>query len=185
MDRGLNEAFAPTREQQQQQTKSQKQQQQQQQKNTINLKAINKENNKPTSRFFLSRQDYRPSAIYRPNTGHSLHGTVLNLKPFTVCKNKSCEYNWKWRVTSLLQWYTDTWLRINVYATNGTSIGKAIRRWQENERVVIIMGKDLHVCSRPYFIVTLNGGGTLKRTKKNDSCKFYVGLNLIPFASVV
>ena len=55
MDRGLNEAFAPTREQQQQQTKSQKQQQQQQQqqqKNTINLKAINKENNKPTSRFF-------------------------------------------------------------------------------------------------------------------------------------
>ena len=59
MDRGLNEAFAPTREQQQQQTKSQKQQQQQQQKNTINLKAINKENNKPTSRFFWSRQDYK------------------------------------------------------------------------------------------------------------------------------
>ena len=181
MDRGLNEAFAPTQEQQQQQTKSQKQQQQQQ-KTPLILGGINKENNKPTSRSFWSRQDYRPSTIYRPNTGHSLHGTVHSLKPFTVCKNKSCEYNWKWRL-----FYNNTRirLRINVYATNGTSIEKAIRRWQENEMVVIIMGKDLHVCPRPYFIVTWNGGGTLKRTKKNDSCKFYVGLNLIPFASVV
>ena len=47
--------------------------------------------------------------------------------------------------------------------------------------VVIIMGKDLHVCQRPYFIVTWNDGGALKRSekkkkKKNDSYKFYVGL---------
>ena len=78
MDRGLNEAFAPTREQQQQQTKSQKQQQQQ--KNTINLKAINKENNKPTSRFFYlgKTTDHRQSTGQIQGTAFMVQSSTLN-----------------------------------------------------------------------------------------------------------
>ena len=89
MDRGLNEAFAPTREQQQQQTKSQKQQQQQQQKNTINLKAINKENNKPTSRFFFylgKTTHHRQSTGQIQGTAFMVQSSTLNRLQFVRIK---------------------------------------------------------------------------------------------------
>jgi len=69
VDRGLNEAFVPTRQQQQQQTKSQKHQQN---LNTINPMAINKENNKPTSRFF----ELGKTTDHRQSTGQ-IQGTVF------------------------------------------------------------------------------------------------------------
>ena len=52
MDRGLNEAFAPTREQQQQQTKSQKQQQQQ--KIPLTLRPSTKKTISQPADFFIS-----------------------------------------------------------------------------------------------------------------------------------
>ena len=94
MDRGLNEAFAPTREQQQQQTKSQKQQQQQ--KNTINLKAINKENNKPTSRFFFylgKTTDHRQSTGQIQGTAFMVQSSTLNHLQFVRIKAVSTTEN--------------------------------------------------------------------------------------------
>ena len=163
MDRGLNKAFAPTREQQQQQTKSQKQQQQQ--KTPLTLRPSTKKTiSQPADFFDLGKTtDHRQSTGQIQGTAFMVQSSTLNRLQFVRIKDVSTIENDAWHL-----FYNDTRirLRINVYATNGTSIGKAIRRWQENERVVIIMGKDLRVCPRPYFKVTWNGGGTLKRTKK-------------------
>ena len=151
MDRGLNEAFVPTREQQQQQTKSQKQQQQK--ITPLTLRPSTKKTiSQPAGFFDLGKTtDHRQSTGQIQGTAFIVQSTPLNRLQLVRIKAVSTIEN-----DALHLCYNDTWLRlrINVYATNGTSIEKAIRRWQENEMVVIIMGKDLNVCPRPYFIVT-------------------------------
>ena len=88
MDRGLNEAFAPTREQQQQQTKSQKQQQQQQKKIPLTLRPSTKKTiSQPADFFYLGKTtDHRQSTGQIQGTAFMVQSSTLNRLQFVRIK---------------------------------------------------------------------------------------------------
>ena len=88
MDRGLNEAFAPTREQQQQQTKSQKQQQQQQKKTPLTLRPSTKKTiSQPAGFFYLGKTtDHRQSTGQIQGTAFMVQSSTLNRLQFVRIK---------------------------------------------------------------------------------------------------
>ena len=88
MDRGLNEAFVPTREQQQQQTKSQKQQQQQQQKTPLTLRPSTKKTiSQPAGFFYLGKTtDHRQSTGQIQGTAFMVQSSTLNRLQFVRIK---------------------------------------------------------------------------------------------------
>ena len=90
MDRGLNEAFAPTREQQQQQTKSQKQQQQQQ-KTPLTLRPSTKKTiSQPAGFFDLGKTtDHRQSTGQIQGTAFMVQSSTLNRLQFVRIKDVS------------------------------------------------------------------------------------------------
>ena len=88
MDRGLNEAFAPTREQQQQQTKSQKQQQQQKKKTPLTLRPSTKKTiSQPAGFFYLGKTtDHRQSTGQIQGTAFMVQSSTLNRLQFVRIK---------------------------------------------------------------------------------------------------
>ena len=86
VDRGLNEAFAPTREQQQQQTKSQKQQQQK--KTPLTLRPSTKKTiSQPADFFYLGKTtDHRQSTGQIQGTAFMVQSSTLNRLQFVRIK---------------------------------------------------------------------------------------------------